>query len=99
MKQENKKCRSCGSFRAYYTTAFCSLMRENNGYCSRHGKVTEKNDSCDHWRCRYLLRDKRTRVVVKTIPEIYKKVVVIEQILRQDAELRKIYDEIDDTEN
>ena len=97
MKPENKRCRSCGSFKAYYTMAYCSLMRENNGYCSRHRKVTEKDGSCEEWHCRHLSRKRRTSVAVNSIPEIYKRVAVIEQILLEDAELRKIYDEADDT--
>lgn len=95
MKQENKKCGSCGSFSAYYTMGYCCLMRENNGYCGKHNKVAQKSDFCDDWRCRHISRKKRTIIAVNSIPVIYKKVAVMEQILQDDNELRKILDEAD----
>lgn len=99
MKQENKRCRSCCSFRAYYTMGYCSIMKENNGYCSRHERVANKSDSCDQWHRRLMPRVKCIKVAVKSIPEIYKKIAVIEEILKEDAELRKIYNETDSIDN
>ena len=58
MKQEDKRCYSCGSFRAYYTRGYCSLMKESDGYCNRHNKVMEIGDCCDEWRSRYLSIEK-----------------------------------------
>ena len=96
MKQENKRCGSCNSFRAYYTKGYCCLMKESNGYCIRHDKVMEKGDICEEWHCRHLSRKKRIRIVVNSIPEIYGKIAIIEQILKEDDELQKIIDETDD---
>lgn len=85
MKQENKRCGSCGSFCAYYT----------RGYCNRHKKVTEKGESCDRWFCRRTSSEKRIRAVVNSIPEIYNKIAVIEQMLKEDCELQKMTEETD----
>lgn len=95
MKQSNKRCWSCGSFRAYYTRGYCCLLKENNGYCSRHEKITEKCDSCDNWYCRRIPKEKRIRIAVNAIPEIYHKIAVIEQLLKEETELQKLRDETD----
>lgn len=98
MKQENKRCWSCGYFRAYYTMGYCSLLKEDNGYCNRHNKIMKKNDNCDKWQCRHISREKRTRIAVNSIPEIYKKIAVIEQILQEEIELHNIKnDEVDNS--
>lgn len=95
MKQDNKKCRSCGYFRAYYTRGYCCLMKENNGYCSQHKKIMDKSDSCDKWYCRHTSKEKRTKIAVNCIPEIYNKVAVLEQLLKEENELQKIKEQID----
>lgn len=92
MEQDHKKCGYCGSFSAYYTRGYCSLLKENNGYCSRHKKIMEKNECCDQWSHRRTSRKRRIRTVVNAIPEIYNKIAVIEQMLNEDAELQKLID-------
>lgn len=84
---ENKKCWSCGSFRAYYTRGYCCLLREKNGYCMRHQKVVEKRSGCEKWHRRYILKNDRVKIVLNSIPEIYNKIAVIEQILKEESEL------------
>lgn len=44
-------------------------------------------------------REKRIKVVVRSIPEIYKKIAVIEEILKEDNELLKIYNETANIDN
>ncbi|MDE7164795.1 MAG: hypothetical protein K2O04_05185 [Clostridiales bacterium] len=95
MKQSNKRCWSCGSFRAYYTKGYCCLFKEKNGYCARHEKITEKSDSCDKWHCRRTPKEKRIRIAVNAIPEIYHKIAIIEQLLMEESELQKLRDESD----
>ena len=96
MKQENKKCSICRFFRAYFTTGYCSLVKENNGYCARHGKVMLKSDNCDQW-CRLpALRERRINMVANTIPEIYNKIATVEMILREEAELQITKEETDE---
>ena len=95
MKQENKRCWGCGYFRAYYTMGYCCLMKENNGYCVRHNKVTEKCDGCDAWYCRRIPKERRAKIAMRSLPEIYKKVAVIELILQDDEELSKMRNETD----
>ena len=92
MNQDHKKCCYCGSFSAYYTRGYCCLLKENNGYCSRHKKIMEKNACCDQWSHRRTSRKRRIRTVVNAIPEIYNKIAVIEQLLNEDAELQKLID-------
>ena len=92
MNQDHKKCSYCNSFSAYYTRGYCCLLKENNGYCSRHKKIMEKNEYCDQWCHRRTSRKRRIRTVVNAIPEIYNKIAVIEQMLNEDAELQKLID-------
>ena len=95
MKQENKRCGSCGYFKAYYTMGYCCLMRENNGYCARHNKVIEKCNGCENWYCRRIPKERRAKIALRSLPEICKKIAVIEQLLQADDELRKMRDETD----
>lgn len=95
MEQANHKCCTCRSFHAYYTRGYCQLLREKNGYCTAHQKVVEKNDGCDNWHIRYVSRKDRMRIALRSIPEIYDKIAVIEQILKEETELNKIKDEKD----
>lgn len=95
MKQSGKTCGSCGYYSAYYTRGYCSLSKEKIGYCNHHKKITDRSDSCDRWRCRYTSRNVRTLIAVNCIPEIYNKIAVIEQILNEEIELKKIKAETD----
>lgn len=96
MKQENKRCGNCGNFSAYYTRGYCCLLKEDNGYCRRHEKIMEKGDGCDQWRCRRFSRALRTKIAVNAIPEIYHKLSVIEQILKEDKEVQTEREETGD---
>lgn len=84
--EENKKCWGCRSFKAYYTRGYCCLLREKNGFCMQLKKVVEKCDSCDKWRCRYISKSDRAKIALNSIPEIYNKIAVIEQILQEEIE-------------
>lgn len=93
---DKKKCGSCGYFKAYYTRGFCCLLREDNGICHYSNKVMKKSDSCDKWYCRRSSKDKRIKIAVNCIPEIYNKVSVLEQILREECEAEELRKEIFD---
>lgn len=75
---------SAGSFSAYYTRGRGAVFKENNGYCARHKKLMEKDDSCDRWHYRHVPKEKRTGLAVNAITEIYGKLAVIEQMLQED---------------
>ena len=93
MKQDHKTCAYCYYFRAYYTRAYCCLLREKNGYCAKHEKVAEKCDSCDMWCGRRTSKAKRIKIVLSCLPEIYYKIAVVEQLLKEETGLQKIRDE------
>lgn len=90
MKDDNRKCWNCGSFRAYYTRGYCCLLKENNGFCNRNNKIMEKSDSCEKWFSRHTSKEKRTRIAVNSISEIYQKVAVLEQLLMDELEVEKL---------
>ncbi len=98
MKQENKKCWSCGYFRAYWTRGYCCLMKEKNGLCWKHNKVMDKSDSCEDWNYKLTSKEKRIKIAANCIPEIYQKVAVLEQLMTEEMELEKIRNETDRTE-
>ena len=98
MKQSNKKCGYCASFAAYYTRGYCSMTKEKIGYCSHCKKIMDRGDSCDRWRCRHTSRNVRALIAINCIPEIYNKIAVIEQILNEEIEQRRIKTETDNIE-
>ena len=90
MKEDGKKCWSCFHFRAYYTSGYCCLRKEDNGYCERQKKVMQRTDGCDQWHSRYTSKELRLRIARESIPAIYKKIAAIEEILREEMALQKI---------
>ena len=85
MNEKKGKCCSCRSFHAYYTKGYCCLLREKNGLCMRHNKITAKSESCEEWHCRKSLsKAERKSIAVNSIPEIYNKIALIEQIIKEE---------------
>ncbi|MCM1289827.1 MAG: hypothetical protein NC132_03215 [Corallococcus sp.] len=99
MKQKSHQCCTCRAFQAYYTRGYCSLLREKNGYCSTHKKVVEKSDGCGKWHVRHITRKDRIRIALLSIPEIYGKIAVIEQILKEEKEAEEILNDKDGSDN
>lgn len=95
MKEENKKCWSCGRYQAYYTKGFCNLQKEAVGYCISQNKIVEENESCKMWRYRERVRNMRKKMAINAIIEISTKLKVIEEILKEEIKLEKIKDEKD----
>ena len=83
MEQNGKTCARCLRFSRYYTMGYCTLIKETNGYCTLRKEVKESEDGCDQWHCRYISKEKRKIVAIRCIPELYKKIAVIEQILQE----------------
>ena len=50
----------------------------------------QKSDSCDQWHCRRTSKAKRTAIAVNAIPEIYHKVAIVEQLLKEEKEIEKL---------
>ena len=88
MDGSSKKCGSCCSFRAYYTKGYCNLKKENNGYCCRQEKIVSKTEYCDDWRRKHMSSVRRLAIVIKSIPIIYDKIAVVEQILKEGLDCR-----------
>ena len=90
MTENKKRCWNCGYFKAYYTRAYCSFCKENNGFCAKNDKIVEKSESCDKWFFRYTPREKRLRLVLNSLPEICQKIETIEDFLAEEREREKI---------
>lgn len=95
MNEMKKRCWSCGKFNAYFTRGFCCLMKEDNGFCREYNKVVKKTDTCDKWYCKRMSKERRIKIVLRSLPEIYDKIAALEQILTEETELQNIKDEID----
>ncbi len=93
MEQKDKQCWNCSNFHAYYTQGFCCLVRENNGYCSHCKKIMQRTDGCDQWHFHFTAKVRRLNLALNAIPEIYKTVAAIEQILQEESELQKLSNE------
>ena len=93
MKHDYRKCYFCINFRAYYTMDYCCLVKENIGYCNCHKKIVNNDDGCSEWHFHYTPKETRTKIALNSIPELYEKIAVIEQILKEDIELRKMREE------
>ncbi len=96
MKEENKKCWSCGRFNVYYTKGFCNLHKEEVGYCNLHNKIVNKHETCKTWRYGERVRRMRKNMAINAIIDISTKMEVIEKILKDEIALEKIKDENDD---
>ena len=93
MKEENKKCWSCGRFQSFYTKGYCNFKKEEVGFCSYKNKIVNKNESCKTWNYRLTVRNMRKRMAINSIVDIRNKLEVIEQILMEESELDKIKNE------
>ncbi len=93
MKEESKKCWSCGRFQRYYTKGYCSLQKEEIGFCSLQNKIVCKDESCKRWNYRQNVRNMRKQMAIGSIVDIRNKIEVIEQILAEERELEKIKNE------
>ena len=83
MKEENKRCWSCGRFQRYYT----------KGYCSYHNKIVQKDESCKMWYFGQRVRNMRKKMAIDSIVDIRCKLEVIEQILTEEREPEKAKNE------
>ena len=93
MKEENKKCWSCGRFQRYYTKGYGNLHKEEVGFCSLLNKIVSKDESCKMWNYRQKVRNMRRQTAISSIVDICDKLNVIEQILTEERELEKIKNE------
>ena len=93
MKEENKKCWSCGRFQRFYTKGFCNFQKENIGFCSFQNKIVDKVESCKFWNYRQRVRNMRKQMAISSIIDVRGKLEVIEQILTEESELDKIKNE------
>ncbi len=93
MKEENKKCWSCGYFQSFYTKGYCNLQKEKVGFCSFQNKIMDKNENCQKWNYRQRVRNMRKKMAICSIVEIHSKLEVIEQILIEENKLDKIKNE------
>ena len=93
MKEENRKCFSCGRFQRYYTKGYSNFQKEEIGFCSFHNKIVCKDKSCKMWNYRQRVRNMRKQMAISSIVDIRSKLEVIEQVLTEERELEKIKNE------
>ena len=93
MKEENKRCLSCGRFQRYYTMGYCNLQKEEVGFCSLQNKIVHKDESCTMWNYGQRVRNMRKQMAINSIIDIRSKLEVIEQILTEEREAEKIKNE------
>ena len=95
MSDDNKKCWSCASFKAYYTRAYGCFLREDKGFCHKHNKIMKKKDGCDKWAYRKTNKNEHKKMAVDAMVDIHKKLAIVERIFNDDSELLKLKDETD----
>ena len=93
MKEENKKCWSCGRFQRYYTKGYSNFQKEEVGFCSSQSKIVCKNESCKMWNYRQRIRNMRKHMAITSIVDIRSKLEVIEQMLIEEREAEKVKNE------
>lgn len=47
---DNKQCRKCIFYNAYYRKGFRNFNIEKQGECKKHKKVVYENDNCEFWK-------------------------------------------------
>ena len=90
MKEENKRCWSCGRFQRYYTRGYCNFQKEDVGFCNLQDKIVCKDESCKAWSYLQRVRNMRKQMAISSIVDIHGKLEVIEQILTEERESEKI---------
>lgn len=93
MKEENKKCWSCGNFQRFYKKGHLNIQKEDIGFCPFQNKIVGKDESCKMWHYRQRVRKMRKQMAISSIVDIRSKLEVIEQILIEESELDKIKNE------
>ena len=93
MKDENKKCWSCGRFQRYYTKGYSNFQKEEVGFCSLQDKIVCKDETCKKWNYRQKVRNMRKQMAISSIVDIRGKLEVIERILTEERESEKIKNE------
>lgn len=92
MEEKNKKCWSCIRFQRFYTKGYCSLQKEDVGFCSFQNKIVGKDESCQMWNYRQRIRNMRKQMAINSIIDIRSRLEVIEQLLIEESELNNIKD-------
>ncbi|MCH5146531.1 MAG: hypothetical protein J1F61_00825 [Clostridiales bacterium] len=93
MKEENKKCWSCGRFQRYYTKGYGNLHKEDIGFCTSQNKIVCKDEGCKMWNYRQKVRNMRKQMAISSIVDICSKLEVIKHILTEERELEKVKNE------
>ena len=98
MKEENKKCWSCGEYQVYYTKGYAYFDKQKIGHCRKHNNEVCDCDRCTEWHLRQWHRNIRKGVALHHLSQILERLAAIEQILREENELDKIKYETDPAE-
>lgn len=84
MENNNKICRDCGEYKAYYTKEYCHFNRQDHGFCAKHEKIVEKQGMCAFWRSNLFRRKMRKKVAIRALNDILTNLSEIRQILGED---------------
>ena len=94
MYKVRQKCFNCHYYRAYYSIGYCNLFRERFGNCEQCNQVTRDDGYCEKWHSRRTSIKQRALITMESIAEIYEKLAIVEQVLKEEIEIEKINTEM-----
>ncbi|MCH5159368.1 MAG: hypothetical protein J1F66_00775 [Clostridiales bacterium] len=56
-------------------------------------RLWKKSDKCENWHCCSIPRRRRAYIAVHSIPKIYQKIAIVEEILHEDEIIAKLRNE------
>ena len=93
MKEINKKCWSCAWFHNYYVKGIYKFDRKELGECAMHDTIVSQYDTCEQWKNAVSLKKLNKDFAINYLNEIYNRLTVIEEIIKEANELTKIQNE------
>lgn len=91
--KKNEKCIYCGNYERYYVKGSQTFQRTNQGYCYQQKTIVDKNYYCECWKSRLSKINIRKRTISIKLNKILIDLEVIRQILQENQEEEKIYNE------
>ena len=81
MKKTSNTCARCRNFTAYFSKAYCCILRTKCGHCSKKNTTVDKNETCDNWQGRSYKRVTSKDAIIKEAGQIFYKVNILKEFI------------------
>lgn len=77
------KCFLCDFFEGYYSKTYCGFYREKFGYCMKHNKICNKQESCEKFKAKTTKPSIKRGVVIAALSNAITDINTIKTILEE----------------